>query len=75
MGIASLGRTLIGLGALVALLGILLVVSERLPWLRPGRLPGDIALARGNFRLYFPLATSLVASVALSFALWLAGRR
>ena len=36
-----------------------------------GRLPGDIAVERGNFRFYFPIVTSLVISVALTLLFWL----
>lgn len=75
MGPSGLGRILIGLGAIVALVGLLFVLSERLPWLRPGRLPGDLSFGKGAFRLYLPLATSLVVSAALSLAAWLLGRR
>jgi hypothetical protein len=39
-----------------------------------GRLPGDITIERDNFRLYIPLATSLLISVVLSLVLWLIGR-
>lgn len=34
-----------------------------------GRLPGDIVIERGAFRLYLPLATALLASFALSLLL------
>jgi Protein of unknown function (DUF2905) len=36
-----------------------------------GRLPGDIAVERGNFRFYFPLATSLAISAVLTLLFWL----
>jgi hypothetical protein len=36
-----------------------------------GRLPGDIVIERGNFRLYFPIVTSLIVSVVLILVLWL----
>ncbi len=74
-GLGSLGRTLIGLGVLIAAIGVLLLVAERFPALRIGRLPGDLRVERGNFRFYFPLATSIVLSVVLSLLLWLFGRR
>lgn len=40
-------------------------------FLKPGRLPGDIAVERENFRFYFPLATSLLVSGALTLLFWL----
>ena len=59
-------------------LGIVLVVAGLLwPWLIRlglGRLPGDIVIERDNFRVYIPIATSIVISVALSLILWLLNR-
>jgi hypothetical protein len=34
-----------------------------------GRLPGDIVIERGSFRLYFPIVTCLILSGVLSFIL------
>jgi len=59
------------LGAVVLAVGALLVLSDRLPWLRLGRLPGDFAFGKGSFRVYLPLATSLVLSLLFSLLLWL----
>lgn len=50
-------------GALV-LVGLLLSLGGRIPWL--GRLPGDIVIERESFRFYFPLATSIIISIVLS---------
>jgi hypothetical protein len=36
--------------------------------------PGDIAIERSGFSLYFPLMTSLIISVVLSVILWLVNR-
>jgi Protein of unknown function (DUF2905) len=69
----ELGRLLIVVGVLVAIIGVILTLAGRLPWL--GRLPGDIYVQRGQWTFFFPLATSLLISVVLSIALWLIGRR
>jgi hypothetical protein len=66
---------LLVLGSLVALVGILLILSERFPGLRIGRLPGDIAVERGRWRFYFPLGTSVLLSIVVTLLLWLFGRR
>ncbi len=71
----GLGKTLIVVGLLVAALGVLLVLGDKLPWLRLGRLPGDIAVERGSFRFYFPIVTSIVLSAVVSLVLWLLSRR
>lgn len=69
----ELGRLLIVVGILVAVIGVILTLAGRLPWL--GRLPGDVYVQRGNWTFFFPLATSLLVSVVLSLVLWLIGRR
>jgi hypothetical protein len=70
----GLGRTLVVVGAVVMVVGLVFALSERLG-LRLGRLPGDVAVERGRFRFYFPLATSLLVSALLTLALWLFRRR
>ena len=74
-GPGSVGRTLLVMGAVLAVIGLGLLLAERFPWLRIGRLPGDLRGERGNFRFYFPIATSILVSVVLTLALWLLGRR
>jgi Protein of unknown function (DUF2905) len=69
----DIGKTLIVLGLLIAMIGVILTFVGRVPWL--GRLPGDIYVQRGNWSFYFPLATSLVLSVVLSLLFYLFGRR
>ena len=69
----DLGRSLIVVGLLIALVGVVLLLAGRVPWL--GRLPGDIYIQRGNWSFYFPVVTSLVVSVLLTLLFWLFGRR
>ena len=70
---SDIGKTLIILGLLIALVGVVLTFVGRVPWL--GRLPGDIYVQRGDWSFYFPLATSLILSVVLSLVFYLLGRR
>jgi hypothetical protein len=70
---SDVGRLLIVFGLLIALVGVVLVLAGRVPWL--GRLPGDILIRRGNWTFYFPLATSLLLSLVLTLLVWLLGRR
>ncbi|HTY17889.1 MAG TPA: DUF2905 domain-containing protein [Myxococcota bacterium] len=66
----ALGRSLIGLGLILAAVGLVLVIGAH--WGLPfGRLPGDIRIERPGFRLYVPITTGLVLSGVLSLALWL----
>lgn len=73
----ELGKILLGLGVVMVILGVVLLLagnlSGKVPWI--GRLPGDIYIERGNFRFYFPLATSILVSIVLTLVLTLIGRR
>ncbi len=68
----AVGRTLMLLGVLLALVGVLLWLAPSVPVL--GRLPGDIRIERPGFRLYLPLTTSLLLSIVLSLLLSLLSR-
>lgn len=65
----AFGKTLIVIGLLIAILGVVITLAGKLPWL--GRLPGDFYIKRENFSFYFPLTTSIILSLILSFILWL----
>ena len=54
---------LLVVGGVLVVFGLLLTFGARIPGL--GRLPGDFAYRKGNFTLYFPLATSLLLSLVL----------
>jgi hypothetical protein len=69
-----MGRALIILGIVIVLIGVLVSLGDRLP-IRFGRLPGDIVIRGKNSVFYFPLATSILLSVILSFVMWLFNRR
>lgn len=71
----QLGKILITVGIVFVVLGTLLMFSDRLSFLRIGRLPGDVIYRRGNFTFYFPIVTSIVLSLLLTLAFWLFGRR
>jgi hypothetical protein len=64
-------RLLIVFGVVLIVLGVLWPLFAKMGL---GRLPGDITIERDNFRLYIPLATSLLISVVLSVLLWLIDR-
>jgi hypothetical protein len=64
-------RWLIILGVTLLLAGLLWPLLQKIGL---GRLPGDIVIERENFRLYIPIATSLLVSVVISLLLWLLNR-
>lgn len=69
----SVGRMLVGFGALLILVGLVLwFAGGKLSWV--GHLPGDIRIERPGFRLYAPLTTMLLLSAGISLVLWLAGK-
>ena len=70
----NLGKTLVTLGAILIVLGVVVMLGERLP-IKLGRLPGDIVIRGKNFAFYFPVVTCLLLSAVLSAIIWLTGRR
>lgn len=70
-GNAGFGWMLVVVGLVVAGIGLIWVLAPNLP--KPGRLPGDIVIERGNSRLYFPVVTCIAISVILSLMAWLIG--
>lgn len=69
-----MGRLLISAGILLVLVGLVVVLGDRIG-IHLGRLPGDIRIEgrRGGF--YFPIVTCLLVSAILSAAAWFFGRR
>jgi uncharacterized membrane protein YidH (DUF202 family) len=67
----SLGLTIIVLGVLAVVVGVLLAAGA-LNWF--GRLPGDIRVERPNVRFYAPITSMLLLSVGVSVLLFLVRR-
>jgi hypothetical protein len=65
---ASIGKLLIVFGLVIVGAGLILLLSDKIPWL--GKLPGDIVIKRDNFTFFFPLATCILISIVLSLILW-----
>lgn len=72
MELGAIARGLIGLGLVLALVGVALLVAQRLGL---GRLPGDIVVKRPGLTFYAPLATSIIVSLVLTLLLNLWARR
>ena len=72
-GMDSLGKVLILFGVILGLLGGLLLLAGKIPFL--GRLPGDIVIRRERWSFYFPLTTSIVISILLTLLFSLFNRR
>ncbi len=63
-----IGKTLILIGLLLIIAGLLFTFEGKIPLL--GKLPGDIRIERENFSFYFPLGTCVLLSLILSLVLW-----
>ncbi len=63
-----MSKWLVIAGIILVLLGIVW------PWLSKlgiGHLPGDIDIERKGFGFYFPITSSIVVSLVLSFIFWI----
>jgi len=70
--LSGIGRLLLVVAAVLGIIGALLLLAPKVPWL--GRLPGDIVIARERTTFYFPLTTCVLISLIVSLIMWLLGR-
>ncbi|HEY2472239.1 MAG TPA: DUF2905 domain-containing protein [Terracidiphilus sp.] len=70
---AELGRTLLGLGLLLVVIGAVLLLASRFG-VPLGRLPGDFSFRNKHVSFFFPLGTSILLSVVLSLIVFLISR-
>jgi len=63
MNMVETGKFLVTAGTVIVVIGVLAMLSDKIPL---GRLPGDFHLGSGRFRVYIPVATSILLSVALT---------
>jgi hypothetical protein len=62
------GKLLIVFGAVMILAGVLLMFTDKIPFL--GKLPGDLNIKKENFQFYVPITTSILLSIILSLVVW-----
>ena len=72
-GMIDVGRALIVVGVVIALVGVVCLAAGKLPWL--GHLPGDINVERERVSFHFPIVTCLLVSAVLTLLLNLLFRR
>ena len=60
----GVGKFLILAGGFLILFGLLFIFWERIPFL--GKLPGDLMIQRGSFRLFIPVVTCIIISLVLT---------
>ena len=61
---SGVGKFLIIAGVFLILFGLLFIFWERIPFL--GKLPGDLMIQRGSFRLFIPVVTCIIISLVLT---------
>ena len=66
-GFETMGKLMIVLGAALLLLGGLLWLLSKVPFL--GHLPGDIRIERPGFTCLIPLVSSIILSILLTILL------
>ena len=71
--VSDLGKMLIFAGAVLMLIGLVIVLSGR-AHLPVGRLPGDLVYRGKHTTVYFPIVTCIVLSLFLTLVFWLLGR-
>jgi len=67
-GPQQFGKWLIVIGAAIVVIGVLVIVLGKVGLFR---LPGDFTFGGRNWRIYFPLASSIILSLLLTLILWL----
>ncbi len=70
---SGVGRLLIASGLILAALGVLMLLGDKLPF-RLGRLPGDIVWQGKNTTFYFPITTLVLLNLVLFFLVRLFSR-
>ncbi len=70
MDLNTVGRTVIYVGLAVVVLGGILMLFSRIPFLKDlGNLPGDIRIEGGRFSCFAPIVSMIILSILLSLAL------
>ncbi len=67
-GPEQIGKFLLIIGVVISIIGLLMIF---LPKTGLFKLPGDFRFGTENFKVYFPLATSIIISLILTLIFWL----
>ena len=60
-------KLFIVIGIIFLIIGVLFLFNIKIPF---GKLPGDIFIKKENFTFAFPIVTCIIASLVLSFIMW-----
>jgi hypothetical protein len=67
----QLGKFIVIAGIILVVIGLIVMAGAKFSFFGLGKLPGDIVYKGRNFRIYFPIVTSIILSVVLTLLLWL----
>jgi hypothetical protein len=67
-GPQQFGKWLVAVGVAIVVIGVLVILLGKIGLFR---LPGDFTFGGRNWRIYVPLASSLILSLLLTLILWL----
>jgi hypothetical protein len=67
-GPQQFGKWLVAAGAIIIVIGLLVMLLGKVGLFR---LPGDFSFGGRNWRVYFPIASSILLSLLLTLLLWL----
>ena len=73
MPLNELGKAILGLGLLLALIGAALLIAGRIG-LPLGRLPGDVVYKGKHVTVFFPFVTCILISIVASVVVYLLSR-
>ena len=72
-GLGPMGKVLVVVGLIIVCIGLVIMFGNKIPLL--GRLPGDIHIQKKDFSFYFPITTSIIISIILTFIFTLFSRK
>lgn len=61
-----IGKFLFTAALVLLAVAVIVMIGERYPWFRLGRLPGDIVIEREGTTIFIPITSLLVVSLLLS---------
>jgi hypothetical protein len=70
-GPQQFGKWLIAAGIIIAVVGVLVMLLGRVGLFK---LPGDLEFGSKHWRIYIPIASSILLSIILTLILWLISR-
>lgn len=69
---ANMGKVMMIIGGVLLMGGaVIYLLGDKIRWNWLGNLPGDIRIEKENFKLYFPLMTSILLTLVVNVLIWI----